>query len=37
MDGPCHEAWAQVASGLLPVGTAALGWQTGHEWQAAIR
>ena len=37
VDGPCHEAWAQAASGLLPAGAAPLGWQTGEEWQAAIR
>ena len=37
VDGPCHETWAQVANGLVPDGAESHGWQTGAEWQAAIR
>ena len=37
VDGPCHEAWSQVASGLLPAGAACRNQRTGEEWQALIR
>ncbi len=37
VDGPYHEAWPQVARGLLPDAAISQDWQTGEEWQAAIR
>ncbi len=35
--GHVAEAWARAAYGLLPDTVATDGWETGADWQAAIR
>lgn len=37
VDGGTHEAWQVAAAGLLKPSMHALPWQTGLDWQAAIR
>lgn len=37
VDGPTHEAWAEAAAGLLKPTSQPIAWQTGADWQSAIR
>ncbi|KAK9831171.1 hypothetical protein WJX74_005886 [Apatococcus lobatus] len=37
VNGPSHEAWTQAADDLLKPSSQPTAWQTGAEWQKAIR